>query len=117
MDDPELSAEEKELAKWWPAFRYRSDGEGGVEKRIFQHPDEVPEAAGWVDSPARVDQAPEKPKPAPAAPDGDAAGIQPPYEAHKFPVLRSELKRRTGKGPKVGTRKGKLAAMLEATDA
>ena len=115
MDNSEPTAEELELAKWWPSFRYRSDGEGGggVEKQLFQHPDDVPEGAGWVDSPARVNDAPEKPKPAPAAPDG----IQPPYEAHKFHVLRLELQRRTGKGPRPGTTKVQLVAMLEATDA
>lgn len=108
MTEPELSAEELELAKWWPSWRYRGDGAGGVEKQLFQHPDDVPEGEGWTDSPAKCGDEP--------APDNPPDVLAPPYDQHKFHVLRLELQRRTGKGPRPGTTKVQLVAMLEATD-
>lgn len=91
-----------------PTFMYRSDGAGGVEKRLFDHPDEIPDGVGWTDSPANVG--------AENATPPDSVGIEPPYDIHKFHKLRSELKRRTGKGTRPGTTKVQLIAMLKDLD-
>jgi hypothetical protein len=47
--------------------RYRRDSEGEVERKIFDHPDLIPDGEGWVDTPAKL-KAEEKPaaKKAPA---------------------------------------------------
>ena len=94
-----------------PTFRYRSDGAGGIEKRLFDHPDDIPGGERWTDSPARVNCAPE-------ASDISVAadGLSPPYDVHKFHKLRLELQRRTGKGTRPGTTKVQLVAMLKKLD-
>ena len=104
--------EETERAPW-PTFRYRRGADGGLEKKLFQHPADVPEGEDWEDSPAKCrDEPVDDP-----APDNPPDVLAPPYEEHGFHKLRLELQRRTGKGPRPGTTKVDLIAMLEALDA
>lgn len=34
--------------------RYRLDGQGEVERKIFDHPDLIPDGEGWADTPAKL---------------------------------------------------------------
>lgn len=49
--------------------RYRLDEQGEEERKIFDHPDLIPDGEGWVDTPAKLKDA-EKPaaKKAPTKP-------------------------------------------------
>lgn len=91
-----------------PTWMYRARN-GGIEDRLFEHPDDIPEGEGWRDTPAAF-------KDGHAAVNGEAEGLAAPYGRHGFHKLRLELQRRTGKGPRPGTKKTELIAMLEATD-
>ena len=46
-----------------PTWMYRSGPFGRIESHQFPHPDDIPEGAGWVDSPARVKSGNGKKKP------------------------------------------------------
>jgi len=107
-----------------PTFGYRRGEDGLIEKDIF---DGEPLPAGWVDSPAKVDEVagvvslsfsakstPVLPGAAPVK--DDARSLFKPYEDHKFNALKSELKRRTGTGPKAGTNKVAVIEMLTDLD-
>ena len=104
-----------------PTFGYRLGEDGEIEKDVFDG--EPPE--GWYESPADVPRyaspAPPPAAPAlvpePALPVETTAEITAPYGERTFNDLRSELKRRVGKGPPVGTNKPDLIAMLEDLDA
>jgi hypothetical protein len=121
--DNELQMRIKECAN--PTFGYRRGEDGEIEKDIF---DGEPLPAGWVGSPAEVDEvagvvslsfstksAPVLPGAAPV--EDDARSLFKPYEDHKFNALKSEYKRRTGKGAKTGTNKVTLIQMLADLDA
>lgn len=122
MDEQEFEA--APVRKSVPTFMYRLGEDGECEKQLFDHPEDIPAGRMWVDSPARINDAPVR---APAAPVGkksaDAATeeapapLAPPYNQHGFRELRAELKRRTGKGSKPGTSMEKLIELMEATDA
>lgn len=120
MDEQEF--EMAPVRKSLPTFMYRLGEDGECEKRLFDHPDDIPASRRWVDSPARINDAPVR---APAAPvgkksagtEGAPAPLTPPYDQHGFRELRAELKRRTGKGSKPGTSMEKLIELMEATDA
>ncbi len=98
-----------------PTFGYRRGENGEIEKDVFEG---EPLPDGWVDSPAKVEETHYKPS-APVvrivAPPENV--LAPPYADHKFNDLKSELKRRTGKGPQTGTNKVTLIQMLEELDA
>lgn len=140
MSDPVVNADEQRALREFaePRWGYRMGENGEIEKKLF----DTRLGAGWVDSPAKVNAAPEAaepappadptspadtdnttaPAPAPEAPTGGPAtdpgsGLTKPYDQHKARVLGAELKRRTGKGPKVGQKKTETVDMLNALDA
>lgn len=94
-----------------PTFGYRRAADGSIDKDLFDGA--LPD--GWADSPAKVDWMEAAPPPPVAARPQDAP-LAPPYEAHSIPVLSSELKRRSGKGPLPGTPKADVVAALDALD-
>ena len=118
MDDTEQAPVRKSM----PTFMYRLGEDGECEKQLFDHPDDIPAGRRWVDSPARINDAPERPPAAAAATaasdatDDAPAPLAPPYSQHGFRELRAELKRRTGKGSKPGTSMEKLIELMDATD-
>ena len=91
-----------------PTTGYRRGEDGEIEAHIFDR--DLPE--GWADSPAEVDGV--------SPPTEREAAVTEPlsasYEARPFNVLRAELKRRTGKGPAVGTSKAGVVAILTDLD-
>ena len=92
---------------------FRAYGPGGCEKRWLGDNAETPD--GWHDTIADALGAyiaPAKTK-KPAPPTSNAA-IDPPYADHAMGTLSAELKRRTGKGSRPGTKKVDLIATLEA---
>jgi len=120
--DNEIQARIKECAN--PTFGYRRGEDGEIEKDIF---DGEPLPAGWVDSPAEVDEvagvvslsfsaksAPVVPGAAPVK--DDARSLFKPYEDHAFHVLRAEFKRRTGKVAANTTSKPDYIRLLQALD-
>ncbi len=104
-----------------PTFGYRRGGDGEIEKDIF---DGEPLPAGWVDSPAMVDEVRAAvtttlpvslvvvPIPVPP-PEG---GSGPSYEDRKFHDLRAELIRR-GKKWDRGDNKAAVIGRLKNLDA
>ncbi len=107
-----------------PTFGYRRGEDGEIEKDIF---DGEPLPAGWVDSPAKVDEAAGVAslsfftKSAPVVPGAapvkdDARSLFKPYEDHPFNVLRAEFKRRTGKVAAKTTSKPDYIRLLQALD-
>ena len=119
MEDEEF--ETAPVRKPVPTFMYRLGEDGECEKRLFDHPGDIPNGQRWVDSPARINDAPERapaPASAPVAEQEETpASMAPPYNQYGFRELRTELKRRTGKGSKPGTSMEKLIELLEATAA
>ena len=101
-----------------PTFGYRRGEDGEIEKDIF---DGEPLPAGWVDSPAKIDEAVNFSTPTPESPPETepTLGLAPgaPYEKYAFNVLRAEFKRRTGKAEAATTKKQGYIALLRELDA
>ena len=97
-----------------PTFGYRRGEDGQIEKDIFEG---EPLPAGWVESPALLDEvatAPLEPAESPPEPAADDSALTRPYEQHPFNALRAEFKRRTGKAAASTTKKqGYIALLLE----
>ena len=126
-----------------PTFGYRRGEDGEIEKDIFdgEIPDGWVDSPAKVDKARDVvpvpfstksttvprtaagmwtfdDEATEIPVSPSATPESEVADETPakPYEDHKFNVLKTELKRRTGKGPKAGTSKAAVIGRLKDLD-
>ena len=133
MQQPDASMQARILEFENPTFGYRRGEDGGIEKDVFEG-EPLPE--GWADSPAKVDDRPGRTRPVAPFTDGLTEGLPPgvkrdpwvppsepleaslslPYEDHKFNDLKSEYKRRTGKGPTAGTNKETVVRMLQKLD-
>lgn len=86
-----------------PCWRYRSDGEGGIEKQLFQHPDNVPGGQGWKDSPAYF-------KDAPASVHAETGALS----GMGWKDLRAAYKEKFGKGVGPGMTREDVLERLQA---
>lgn len=121
MQRPSGELQERIKACENPTFGYRRGEDGEIEKDIFDG--YVP--AGWVDSPAKVDEIVEEPmerevekvpghineeghieRGAPPAND-----LAPPYEDHSFNALRAEVVRRGQKWQRTEGKKALIARL------
>ena len=99
--------------------------DGKMQKRMgvtndpdwFKSKAEARAAAGSAPKPAVVPEVPASaaaPEGGPEAPPAAPAGVD--YESWKWPLLRDELKTRTGKGPQPGMKKIMLIERLRQLD-
>ena len=95
----------------YPSWRYRGDGDGGIEKRLFEHPDDAPAGEGWVDSPAYVKSDTAPPERQIEAPGGETISK---YADMGWKELRAEYKKRMGKGPRPSMKADDLIRELTA---
>jgi len=116
---PSFNAEEQRRVREYeaPTFGYRLGADGEIEKEVFDGV--IPK--GWFDTPAALapganvdvkETSVEK-----MSVEEVEAGLEAPYIGYSFPKLSKELKRRTGKGAKIGTKVAALIERLEALDA
>ena len=106
-------------------MRYRWS-EGGVEKKLFNHPDDIPGAEGWTDSPAKCDGPPanglakitETPLPEKVNVTFLSKEIEDmPVDEVKVKDLRSRYTELTGKKFKFGVTKDSMQQMIRYAQA
>lgn len=76
-------------------WRFRRAADGGVEKRIFVSPRDVPMNDGWADSPVRIDEASAK-----ASLDRAQAAVEAANAELAEAVAADEKPRKAGRPPK-----------------
>lgn len=109
-----------------PTWRYRASKDSEFEKRLFDHPDDVPDGEGWVDSPANIGSAPpaparleaEEPEATETEPEpATTSAVNTPKAALRelgWNDLRAEYRRVFGKGVRAGMSRDTVIAELEA---
>ena len=105
-------------------WRYRYRPGAKPERKLFNHPDDVPEGEGWVDSPALCEEPPEPVAPVNLGPDANnyvgeystnppAANVE---EMSTDKVTMAQIRSRytevTGGKAKVGLKKTRIQEMI-----
>lgn len=95
--------------------RYRWN-DGKVESKIFDHPDDIPAAAGWVDSPAKCNDADPPPRVEAARPTLVVDDSVYPEDADPDGVSMKDLRARyaevSGRKVPVGVKKTDVQQMI-----